>query len=103
MRPGSFELVEELSTGSCGTVWSERKTGDSQASFALKILAEWALEREGEERFRDEMTLFSSLDHANIVASSETGVVQPIRSKSGSSVVVGAPWYAMDRALGALI
>lgn len=102
MRLGSFELVEELGTGSFGAVWAARKTSDGEPIFAIKILADWALDRDGEERFRDELAVLSGLSHPHIVNVLESGTVPPMRASVGGSAVAGAPWYAMDRAIGTL-
>jgi hypothetical protein len=69
---GHFELVEQLGSGGCGTVW---KANDLELKriVAIKIPRKRSIGSEGEEQFLREARAVAQLNHAGIVTIHEVG------------------------------
>jgi serine/threonine protein kinase len=69
---GHFELVEQLGSGGCGTVWKANDL-ELKRTVAIKIPRKRSIGSDGEEQFLREARAVAQLNHAGIVTIHEVG------------------------------
>jgi serine/threonine protein kinase len=69
---GHFELVEQLGSGGCGTVWKANDL-ELNRTVAIKIPRKRSIGSDGEEQFLREARAVAQLNHAGIVTIHEVG------------------------------
>ena len=75
-RIGAFRLIERIAEGGMGAVYrAERADGDFSQQVAVKLIAGRLYGADTLQRFRAERQLLASLQHSNIVALFDGGVV----------------------------
>ena len=87
---GEWTLGEEIGRGGMSVVYAaRRRLGTSSQPAALKLLTLGALAGHGHERFLREQDILARLEHPNIAALLDAGVLED-----------GTPWMAMARING---
>ncbi|MGB8636044.1 MAG: serine/threonine-protein kinase [Rhodanobacteraceae bacterium] len=87
---GEWTLGEEIGRGGMSVVYAaRRRLGTSSQPAALKLLTLGALAGHGHERFLREQDILARLEHPNIAALLDVGVLED-----------GTPWMAMARING---
>ena len=69
---GHFELVEQIGSGGCGTVWKANDL-ELKRTVAIKIPRKRSIGSDGEEQFLQEARAVAQLNHSGIVTIHEVG------------------------------
>jgi hypothetical protein len=100
-RAGPCELDAIVGRGGMGEVWRGRHATLGHEVAVKVVSAEHASDPIRHRAFRNEVRAMSSLDHPNIVAVLDQGVVHAEAAGSaGGRLVAGSPWIAMEYAAG---